>query len=84
MKPLFLLLCAALPLGADIRPEPMPHPGLQATQGGQDRVEMTSEEVSLTLTPEGLKVEAVFHMRNSGKEDVHLQVGFPMESRLLS
>lgn len=77
--PALLLLAAllAIPVMADIAPEPLPASGLQPP-GRQEDVEMAAEEVALVLTPGDLKVEATFHMRNAGKADVRIQVGFPM------
>ncbi|GEM_PF-4575723 len=75
-----LLLLAALPALADMAPEPVPA-AEPAPRGGNQGVEMVAEEVTLLMTSKGLQVEAVFHMRNPGKEDVRLQVGFPAKSR---
>ena len=78
------LLFAASPLLADVgidrggnfgnlesREEPS-HP-----EQARPTVEMSAEEVTLVLTPVDLRVEAVFHMKNTGKEDARLKLYFP-------
>ncbi len=76
---LLSLAGSPLPLLGDLAPEPL-RQGLtiSPTGQGQSRVEMAAEEVTLTLSPDRLQVEAVFHMRNPSDTDVTLQVGFPI------
>lgn len=72
------LSAAAGSARADIAPEHLwAGPSLSRQGKGETSVEMKAEEVTLTLSPNALQVEAVFRMRNTGSVDEAIRVGFP-------
>lgn len=66
---------------ADVAPEPVRRgPARQEARMGETPVRMAAEEVTLTLSPGRLDVEAVFHMHNPTDADIAMEVGFPQGS----
>jgi hypothetical protein len=73
------LACVAA-LRADIAPNPLTTGGTNITlkdPAGGVPVTMAWEEVDVTPSAEKNRVEAVFLLKNTGKKDVELTVGFP-------
>lgn len=75
---LLLTAVASLPCLADIAPEPLFTGGAGITVKGKPlTVEMAWEEVDLHPTADWNRVKALFGMRNTGRENATLEVGFP-------
>jgi hypothetical protein len=65
-------------LALDIAPEPLTTGGTNlAAKGKPLTVEMLAEEVDLHPSADRNRVAAVFRMKNTGAEDVEIEVGFP-------
>jgi hypothetical protein len=77
---LTLVLTALAPAWADVAPNPLTTGGTNLAPQDPTKavpVTMSWEEVDLYPSAEKNRVEAVFLLKNTGKEDIELTVGFP-------